>query len=150
MEFADADAWALLTSRTVGRLSVMVDGHPDIFPIDYACIGQTLVFRTDVGTKLRAMAHDQHVAFEVDGHTPSTTWSVVVRGRAERLPGSSELTDQATAMLPPWVPTESFTWIAVHADSLRARSFEHHLPIGRLDEAGALTSRPMTLPRRTP
>ncbi|MCJ1697924.1 pyridoxamine 5'-phosphate oxidase family protein [Rathayibacter caricis] len=138
VELTDADAWDLLGSRTFGHLGVISDGRPDIFPVDYACIDRTLVFRTDVGAKFRAMAHDHHVVFEVDARAASRTWSVVVTGHVEALPDDSELADRAALVLPPWVPTEWFTWIALHADGLRGRSFEHRLPIGRLDEAGAL------------
>ena len=45
------ECWALLGQMNVGRLAVLVEGHPDIFPVNYVLDGQGIVFRTGAGTK---------------------------------------------------------------------------------------------------
>ena len=75
--------WELLRESPVGRLAVVVDGSPDIFPVNPVVDHGTIVFRTTAGTKLAA-AKGRDVAFEVDGYDAGTAqaWSVVVKGRA--------------------------------------------------------------------
>ena len=79
---------ALLRGETVGRLGVIADGRPEIFPVNYALddAGE-LLLRTGPGTKLSGALHAP-VVFEVDHLDPSsgTGWSVVVHGRARLLP----------------------------------------------------------------
>src|SRR5262245_53782233 len=79
----------LLARHHLGRLSVVVHGHPLIFPVGYAYDNESVVFRTDLGTKLYG-AIGQPVAFEIDGTTPEG-WSVVVAGRAELIDDELEL-----------------------------------------------------------
>ena len=46
-----------LRTETVGRVAVMVDDHPEIFPVNYAVDERgDIYFRTDSGTKLHAAA----------------------------------------------------------------------------------------------
>ncbi len=46
----------LLASQPVGRVAVVVDAWPMIFPVNYALDGDSIVFRTDEGSKLPAQA----------------------------------------------------------------------------------------------
>jgi len=79
----------LLAREEVGRVAVIVDGHPEVFPVNYRWDGDAVVFRTDEGTKLHASLSWPSVAFEVDDFDRSTHsgWSVLVVGRAEEIPG---------------------------------------------------------------
>ena len=86
----DPDACAdVLASATLGRLGVIVDGRPEIFPVNHVYDRQTgcVAFPTNVGTKLRAALDWPWVAFEVDGveHDGGAGWSVLVVGRAETI-----------------------------------------------------------------
>jgi len=57
-EILDPDqCWTLLAETTVGRLAVIVDGHPGVFPVNYRVDDRTLVFRTGSGTKQEAIEH---------------------------------------------------------------------------------------------
>ena len=61
------ECWKLLRSAPVGRLATVVDGRPDIHPVNHLVDHGTVLFRTAEGTKLRAaVGHD--VAFEADGY----------------------------------------------------------------------------------
>ena len=77
----------LLRSAQVGRLAVIVNDHPEIFPVNYLVDRGTVVFRTAEGTKLAAVAFGSNVAFEVDGYEPDkgVAWSVVMKGRASEI-----------------------------------------------------------------
>ena len=41
--------WELLEDDTVGRLALVVDGHPEIFPVNYVVHRRSIVFRTAGG-----------------------------------------------------------------------------------------------------
>ena len=75
---------ALLATTDVGRLAIGHGGSVDIFPINYALDGRTILFRTAEGTKWRD-GPGGGVAFEVDELDAEhrTGWSVVVHGRLE-------------------------------------------------------------------
>ena len=81
------DCADLLAASTLGRLGVVVEGRPEIFPVnhvydrDSGCIW----FPTNARTKLRAALDWPWVAFEVDGVDPDGDggWSVAVVGKAE-------------------------------------------------------------------
>lgn len=43
----------LLAEDTLGRLALVVDGHAEIFPVNYVLDRRSIVFRSAGGTKLR-------------------------------------------------------------------------------------------------
>jgi nitroimidazol reductase NimA-like FMN-containing flavoprotein (pyridoxamine 5'-phosphate oxidase superfamily) len=73
----------LLRTEVFGRLGVVVDGRPEIFPVNYTLdIADAIVFQTAPGMKLAA-AVNHNVVFEVDhSEQPKSGWSVVVHGVA--------------------------------------------------------------------
>ena len=88
-----------LRNHHVGRVSVVVDGQPLIFPVNYAMEGRNVVFRTDAGTKLFG-AGGKRVAFEIDDADPlyHEGWSVLVVGIAPRRVGlAAQAAARATA-----------------------------------------------------
>jgi hypothetical protein len=97
------EALALLRSVPVGRLAVIVDEAPDIFPVNHLVDHGTIVFRTAEGTKLSA-AHGHPVAFEVDGYDTSTgeAWSVVVHGVGRLVNDADEAIEALGLPLFPW------------------------------------------------
>jgi len=78
-----AECLQLLATEEVGRLGVIVDGRPDIFPVNYTVDGDGILFRTADGSKLEGALHGP-VVFEVDqlSRESRTGWSVVVHGTA--------------------------------------------------------------------
>lgn len=85
-ELTASECAGLLAAGRFGRLAVLVDGQPMIFPVNYLYRDGVIVFRTNRGTKLTG-ADYARVAFEIDGVHPDgqSGWSVVVRGRAYEL-----------------------------------------------------------------
>jgi nitroimidazol reductase NimA-like FMN-containing flavoprotein (pyridoxamine 5'-phosphate oxidase superfamily) len=103
-ELTDAECRRLLGERHLGRLALVDAGGPVIFPVNYAFAAGTVVFRTDPGGKLDAVAGGAVVAFEVDAveERSRTGWSVVVRGRAGEVSDPAELERLRALPLYPW------------------------------------------------
>ena len=81
---SEAECRRLLGTQTLGRVGVTNGGLPLILPVHYVYADGTITFRTGAGTKLRAAANGDVLAFEVDSYDPvtGTGWSVMVLGRA--------------------------------------------------------------------
>ncbi|MEO6145151.1 MAG: pyridoxamine 5'-phosphate oxidase family protein [Dermatophilaceae bacterium] len=125
VELSSAESWTLLREAVVGRLAVVVDDRPDIFPVNHLVDLGSVVFRTAPGTKLNA-AIGHHVAFEVDGYDVETTsaWSVVVKGRASAVNRLDDVL--AVIALPPfaWHSAPKPHFIRIEPDSITGRRFE--------------------------
>jgi nitroimidazol reductase NimA-like FMN-containing flavoprotein (pyridoxamine 5'-phosphate oxidase superfamily) len=79
-----AECLSLLRANSFGRVALVVDGRPLVFPVNYGMEGDIVVFRTGAGTKLR-WAPMRRVAFEVDeiDRDRGLAWSVLVQGVAQ-------------------------------------------------------------------
>jgi nitroimidazol reductase NimA-like FMN-containing flavoprotein (pyridoxamine 5'-phosphate oxidase superfamily) len=77
----------LLRTQRIGRLGLSVGALPVIHPVNFELDGETIVIRTESGTKLSAALRQAIVCYEVDDidSTGSYGWSVLVTGRAEEL-----------------------------------------------------------------
>lgn len=74
----------LLRGEQVGRLAGVVEGRPEIFPVNYGMDGDGILFRSSSGRELsEALLRD--VTLEVDriDIESRSGWSVVIHGRAE-------------------------------------------------------------------
>jgi nitroimidazol reductase NimA-like FMN-containing flavoprotein (pyridoxamine 5'-phosphate oxidase superfamily) len=107
-------SWRLLALASVGRVGVVVDGLPEIYPVNYAVDDRSIVFRTEPGSKLRGLAGHAMVCFEADGlnFDDHTGWSVLARGRATDVAGAAE-THRLEAL-----PVD-FWWVAEHPHWIR-------------------------------
>ena len=114
--------WGLLRTGTFGRLAVVIDGEPDIFPVNYVVDHGTIVFRTDTGRKLSASAN-RPVAFEVDGYDPryAVAWSVVVHGTGTEIREMDEGIEAMGLHLDPWQEGGKARFIRVSASSVTGR-----------------------------
>ncbi|HET8957515.1 MAG TPA: pyridoxamine 5'-phosphate oxidase family protein [Microcella sp.] len=119
------ECWQRLRDATLGRIAVSAAGVIDIFPVNFVVDEQRrLLFRTAPGTKLLELAINDRVAFEVDDHDATDAWSVVLKGRAERVEKQSDI-DRAEALgLAPWIPTLKYRWVRIHPDEITGRRFE--------------------------
>lgn len=79
----------LLTEGCVGRLAYVArSGVPDVVPVNYVWHDGAVLIRSAPGPKLQAAERRELVAFEIDrvDEETATGWSVVIAGRAERVP----------------------------------------------------------------
>jgi nitroimidazol reductase NimA-like FMN-containing flavoprotein (pyridoxamine 5'-phosphate oxidase superfamily) len=121
----DAECRDLLAAHEIGRLVVVVDEEPHVFPVNYAFDGEGIVVRTDAGTKLHGVTL-RRVAFEIDelGHAPAQcSWSVVARGVGDDITDALDpASERARSLLiTPWAPGERRQWIRIHALVLTGR-----------------------------
>ena len=105
------ECWGLLGTCAIGRLAVSTPQGPEIYPVNIAVDGESVVFRTDPGSKLTAIAADPRVALEADfvDHDASDGWSVLVVGRLVELSGG-ELVAARRLPLAPWTIGDKQRW----------------------------------------
>lgn len=120
------DCWELLADDTLGRLAVVVDSHPEIFPVNYVVHRRSIVFRTAGGTKLWGAAAERSAALEIDGYDPvaKQAWSVVVRGDTEVMEDQADKDAVDTLGLEPWQPGEKAYYIRLNARAMTGRRFQ--------------------------
>ena len=80
-EISEDECLQLLARHGLGRIAVVVDGQPVIFPVNYGLSQRIITFRTAQGTKL-SYAPGSHVAFEIDEFSAGVGWSILVQGVA--------------------------------------------------------------------
>jgi uncharacterized protein len=114
----------LLADDEVGRLVVIAGNTPTIFPVNYALDGDTIVFRTDPGTKL-ANGPRARASFEVDSfdHASRAGWSVVASGRLEEVTHYDAATfDRVRGLsIEPWADGEKVHWMRLVPDRVTGR-----------------------------
>jgi nitroimidazol reductase NimA-like FMN-containing flavoprotein (pyridoxamine 5'-phosphate oxidase superfamily) len=107
----------LLATEEVGRIAVVLDNQPLVFPVNYVLDGHAVVFRTDPGTKLVASSLEK-VAFEVDhiDATTRTAWSVVVQGVGQEITAAyHDLFDHIRSLpVLPLAPGPKERWVRVN------------------------------------
>jgi nitroimidazol reductase NimA-like FMN-containing flavoprotein (pyridoxamine 5'-phosphate oxidase superfamily) len=118
----------LLGTQQIGRLGVIAEHYPLIFPVNYALDRQIIVLRMDEGTKLAAANH-ANVTFEVDqiDQRSRTGWSVLIRGLAEEVTSShrAKLIDRTRAAgTDPWAPGEHGHWMRLIPHAISGRRIE--------------------------
>lgn len=120
-----------LHSATLGRVAFTTAEGIDIFPVNYACDGSIVVYRTATGSRL-ARAPREGVAFETDGWDAREKmgWSVVLKGTALDVtegadPYSRALRDRDVA---PMAPGRRSRWIAIYPKSITGRRFQLGTP----------------------
>ena len=119
----DDESWTRIASQELGRLVTRVGEVIDIFPVNYVVDSGTILFRTAEGSKLVELTVHDEVLFEVDDHTDTDAWSVVVRGHARRLRTSEEVDEADRLPLRPWLPTLKYNYVRIEPTSLSGRAF---------------------------
>lgn len=114
----------LLGTVSVGRVGLLVDGRPEILPVNYAVDDETVVFRTAEGTVLNQAAM-QIVAFEADqiDEATQTGWSVLAQGVALDIGDAIDTRSERLRALSlvSWAPGRRHRWFRLNADRLSGR-----------------------------
>ena len=118
----EVECWRLAGSTAVGRIGVLVDSAPEIYPVNYAIDEGTVVFRTDDGSKLRGLGRSPSVCFETDDldTEQATGWSVLIKGRAMELT-TAELDVVESLPLTLWAIGEKTHWIRIIPTEITGR-----------------------------
>ena len=114
-ELSKSECFQLLAQEHLGRVAVVDDRGPVVFPVNFVLDRHMVVFRTDEGTKLDTACRGSRVAFEVDGTDAAdrTGWSVVVRGEAVEVTDPAELARLRKLPLDPWAPGAKTHYVRV-------------------------------------
>ena len=113
----------LLGTAVVGRLGVIIDGKPQVFPISHVYEGGSVIFPTNDRTKMHAALAWPWVGFEVDGIDADGVhgWSVMVQGRAEEITDADGIERAAARRTAPWRTGESVHWIRIVPTEMTGR-----------------------------
>ena len=105
----------LLRSNRVGRIGFVADGWPTVLPVNYVMDGDSIVIRTDSGTKFAALRFGAEVAFEIDAIEPvhRSGWSVLLHGNAAEIVDADELTHVQSLGLRAWHHGPKPFWIRI-------------------------------------
>ena len=120
--------WELLDNTSVGRLAVVTDNHPQIFPVNYATNARTIVFRTDAGSKLAALDGNPNVCFEIDQLDVANKkgWSVLVQGQASAVRHTDELHDLHALGLEFWAIGDKPNFVRITPTVVTGRQIHPH------------------------
>ena len=125
LDIAESECEDLLASTPLGRLAVIVDGRPQIFPINHVFDRDTgcVAFPTNARTKLRGALEWPSVAYEVDGMDADEDggWSVVVLGHAEEISDPVEIDRIAPQRHVLWAAGAGTRWIRIRPTSVTGR-----------------------------
>ena len=119
--------WNLLATTTFGRVGLLVDGKPEVLPVNYAIDGESILVRTAEGTVL-TQADLTVVAFEadhVDLHNHSG-WSVMVQGFARDIGDAVDPNSQRLKKLSlvTWAPGNRDRWIHIVPEKVTGRRMD--------------------------
>jgi nitroimidazol reductase NimA-like FMN-containing flavoprotein (pyridoxamine 5'-phosphate oxidase superfamily) len=122
-ELTKGECFERLAQEHLGRVAVVDDRGPIVFPVNFVLDRHMVVFRTDAGTKLDAACRGSRVAFEIDGTDAAahTGWSVVVRGEAVEVTGPAELARLRQQPQDPWAPGAKTHYVRILPAALTGR-----------------------------
>jgi len=111
------ECYTLLRQRVIGRLVYQDKLGLAAVPVTYAVAGNSIVFRSEAGSKVRAL-HEGDIAFQVDDidTVSHAGWSVLIRGAAEEVDYErlSELIGQIGGAPPqPWKKGTHDIWVVI-------------------------------------
>lgn len=114
----------LLRAGVFGRMAVNRPTGPEIVPVNYVVVDDAVLVRTSPGSLLDRVAAGASVVFEVDdvSYERWHGWSVVARGRGERVT-DEQLTDEERRVPgpPAWVTRADESWIRLKWVTLTGR-----------------------------
>ena len=122
----DGECLALLGSAEVGRVGVVVDGQPLIFPVNHVLEGRSIVVRTD-SARMLAGASLAKVAFEADGFDAGARsgWTVLVQGIGNDVTDALDATSEHLQTVPvtPWAPGPKSRLLRIDVRTITGRRF---------------------------
>jgi nitroimidazol reductase NimA-like FMN-containing flavoprotein (pyridoxamine 5'-phosphate oxidase superfamily) len=115
--------WELLETAPVGRVAVMVDGAPEIYPVNFVVDDGSVAFRSAPGSKLHGLDRFPTTCFQVDVIDPDlhSGWSVMVKGRAVDVTRPDERHRLATRPLTLWTAGAKDHWVRIRPAEVTGR-----------------------------
>lgn len=134
----------LLAAHHFGRLAVVMStGSPIIRPVNYVFDppSQSVVFRTERGSKFHALVQASQAAFEIDGidEETHTGWSVIIEGVTAEVTAPGDIARLERLGLDPWAPGEKPHWVHIRAWKVSGRRLALAPPPPGSHRAGSTT-----------
>ena len=113
----------LLATATLGRVGITIGALPVVVPMDFRLVGDQVVVRVGVGTKVDSALHDAVVAFEADQVEPlgGGGWSVSLTGLAREVTDPAEVGRLRRAGIARWVEWGPDRYVALSTDLITGR-----------------------------
>jgi uncharacterized protein len=114
----------LLAGQEVGRVAVCTPEGPEILPVNYTLVDESVVFRTTPYGVLGRHAWHGRLAFQIDHIDPATRsgWSVLATGHAEMVDDPEELAEIHAFHNPePWAEGVRPLYVRLPWDRLTGR-----------------------------
>lgn len=107
----------------IGRFLFVADRGPVAVPVNFAMLGDDVVFRTDDRTAAAGAVGQQKVSFEVDHIDDALNegWSVLLSGAASILTRPDDLDAAAELGVEPWVSGGRDTYIRLAVEEMTGR-----------------------------
>lgn len=107
----------------VGRVAIIHQRRPRIFPVNYVMSDDRVLFCSDEGTKLDAAWRRSSVEFEVDhiDRAARTGWSVVVAGIASVVTDENLVMLLGSHRLEPFAPGPKRHWVVIEPGRISGR-----------------------------
>ena len=118
------ECFDLLTTEEIGRVGFNDRGATIILPVNYACVAQSILFRTAPGSKLDLAIRNGPASFEVDDWDSEVRagWSVLVKGRAEEVSDEWLVSLCEHFDLDPWADQVPRTdWVRISVEEISGR-----------------------------
>jgi len=119
------DCLRCLASHPLGRVAVLVNGWPTIFPVNHHVVdSDTIVFRSDEVSKLAGVGGGLCMSLETDGiDDAGRLWSVTVTGVGREIVDAWELERLRELGLEPYGPGPETHWLRIRPESITGRRF---------------------------
>jgi len=120
----DPTCWRLLAAAPVGRLGLSANALPAVLPVNHVVRDDSILFKSESGTKLLAATHGDVACFEVDEFQvlEHRGWSVTATGRLS-LVEASELATLGSLPLVPWALTGDLRLARLDVQLISGRVF---------------------------
>lgn len=108
----------LLGGGSVGRVVFTQRALPTALPVNYALLGDDVVFRTATGSKLSMALARSVVAFQADDIDPvsRTGWSVLVQGWATLLTRPDAVARARALPIHSWAPGDRWHFVHIRSE----------------------------------
>ncbi len=120
---SDDECRALLKEASVGRVAISINALPAVLPVNYRLLGDSILFFTSPGMKLRSALANSVIGFEVDriDEATETGWSVLVVGLASLVTDPDAVASAKRLGVRPWANGDRPHLIRLRTDFVSGR-----------------------------
>ncbi len=121
---------AHLATGGIGRFLFVADRGPIAVPVNYAMLGDDVLFRTDDRTAAAGAVSQARVSFDVDhiDDVLSEGWSVLVSGTALILTRAEDIRAAASLGIEPWAGGDRETYVRLIPAEITGRRIRVRAP----------------------